>query len=123
MIASRDLKAVEAAELEALRDRADARREELAETLVALRHRLTDSASLRGWASRAAEWAVAQAGHATWHAVRHSAPGTAAAAGASKAVQGARAAGRRKTVLAGVPAAAAVTAGGWWLLRRGLPRR
>jgi hypothetical protein len=118
-VSARDAAAIDAAEIHALSREADRRREELGETLHALRKKLAESASLRGLAEAAAERAAARIRHTVGHAVRNSAPANGAAALTSRVVRRTRAAGpQRAAVAIGVPAVVAAAAVGWWLLRR-----
>jgi hypothetical protein len=115
---SRDLEAMELAEIQALSRRASERSEELGRTLQALRTRLTSAAHLRGLAEAAAEWAAAHIRHAVSHAIRTSAPATGVAALTAKVVDRTRAAGPGKAAAVAVPATGALAAGSWLLWRR-----
>src|SRR5207248_6582090 len=115
---SRDLEAMEQAEIQALSRRASERREELGRTLQALRASLTSAAHLRGLAEAAAEWAAAHIRHAVAHAIRTSPPATGAAALTAKVVGRTRSAGPGKTAAVAVPAAGVLAAAGSWLWRR-----
>jgi hypothetical protein len=118
VMGSRDADAMEAAELHVLSRRASERREELGETVQALRVKITDTAVLRSLAETAAEWAAAHIRHAVAHAIRTSPPAAGAAAITSKVMNGTRSAGGRKTAAAAIPAGIALAAAGSWLLWR-----
>jgi hypothetical protein len=118
-VSSRDADAIDAAEIHALRREADRRREELGETLQALRERFAESATLRRMAEAAAERAKAYIRHKISHAVSNSAPANGAAALTSRVVRRAKVAGPQKAGVAlGIPAVVAAAAVSWWVLQR-----
>ena len=116
MTEGRDLAAIEAAELRALRAEADRRREELGQTIEALRKKIAESVGVRHLAEVAAEWAAAHIRRAAGHAIRSAVPATRAAAATT--VRRATATRGRRAAVIGVPAGAAALAAGWFALRR-----
>lgn len=106
-----DAAAMEAAELYALRRRADERREELHGTLEQLTAKLAEDADVRQWARRAA----LGLGRATASAVRRSLPGPAAAPQAAGSPGGPRPTGGSRVIAIALPAALALAGGLWWL--------
>lgn len=107
-----DAAAAEAAELQALRRRAEERRQELGDTLEALTARLAADTHLSTWARRGAQRATARLGHATVAAMRRPLPAP-PRADAARAAIGQRP--NRAVVLAVViPGAIAATAAWWW---------
>lgn len=116
MTGADDAAAAEAAQLEALRQRAEQRRKELGDTLEELTGKLAEDLDMGRWARRGAQRATAGLGRATAAAARHALPGPdGAAAGVLRRARTSR--GTRTVLIAG--SAGLVLAGAsWWLICR-----